>query len=394
MTTWIIHTFIRDYAQVDSPKVREDYGKLAGVVGILSNIFLFVIKCLAGLLFHSIAIMADAVNNLSDAGSSIVTLVGFHISGKPADAEHPYGHARMEYISGLVVSFIILLLGVQLVRSSIEKILHPEETIFSLVTVAILLVSIGVKLWQGMFNRTVGKTINSTALIATATDSLNDVFATGAVLLSTLLSTVVPINLDGYMGVVVAIFIIISGIRLVGDTINPLLGTMPDKELVDSIQRQIMSYDGVIGMHDLVVHNYGPERCFASVHVEVPASQDIMISHDIIDNIEREFADILHIHLVIHLDPVDVDDPETNHLREKVKELAKEISPEISTHDFRMVKGHTHTNLIFDVCVPPGFHIPDQDLCAQLTQKLREENPNYFTVITVDRSYISNTVEE
>ena len=394
MIKWILHTFVRNYDQVDDPKVRENYGKLAGIVGILSNIFLFLIKGLAGFLFNSIAIMADAVNNLSDAGSSIVTLVGFHISGKPADEEHPYGHARMEYISGLVVSFIILWLGVQLVGSSVDKILHPEAAVFSPLTIAILVISIGIKLWQGMFNRTVGKTIQSTALIATATDSLNDVFATTAVLASTLLSLVIPVNLDGYMGVVVAIFIIVSGIRLVGDTINPLLGTMPEDDLVKSIQRQILSYDGVIGMHDLVVHNYGPDRCFASVHVEVPSSQDIMVSHDIIDNIEREFADLLHIHMVIHLDPVDIDDPETNRLRKKVKDLAKEIDPAISTHDFRMVKGHTHTNLIFDVCVPPAFQMKDQELCARFTEKLREENPNYFTVITVDRSYISNTVEE
>ncbi len=387
MIQLIIRTFIKNYKDVENHHVREAYGKLAGVVGIISNIILFIIKFTVGILFKSISVTADAVNNLSDAGSSIITLIGFKLSGKPADAKHPYGHARMEYITGLAVSFIIILLGVQLIQTSFDKVLHPEESVFSYLTITVLIISILMKLWQGMFNKKVGKTIHSTALEATATDSINDVVATSAVLLSTIIAKWTGVNLDGYMGILVAVFILVSGVKMIGETINPLLGMAPDQEMVDQIYKKIMSYDTVLGIHDLVVHNYGPQRCFASVHVEVPASQDILISHDIIDNIERDFARDMDIHLVVHLDPIVTDDETTNLLKAQVKHIVKDISPDLSIHDFRAVVGVSHTNLIFDVCVPFSVKMSDAEITGLISRKVKEINPTYYTVIVVDRSY-------
>lgn len=387
MISWMIRHFIKDWENTSNSKVRERYGVLAGAVGIASNGFLFLIKFLTGLLLGSISIMADAVNNLSDAGSSVITLIGFKISGKPADNEHPYGHARMEYICGLIVSFIIVFLGLQLIGSSFDKILHPVTVEVNAVMLFVLVVSIGVKLWQGMFNRTLGKKIDSAALQATAADSLNDVYATSAVLISALIMRFTGLRLDGWMGLAVAIFITVSGFKLVMETVNPLLGMAPDQGMVQAIQNKIMSYDGVIGIHDLVIHNYGPERCFASVHAEVPAKQDILISHDIIDNIERDFCENMNIHLVIHLDPVVNDNEEINQLREMVLEIVKGISREISMHDFRVVFGTTHTNLVFDVAVPPEFQFSDQDLCKEITKQVKQHDQTLFTVITVDRNY-------
>lgn len=307
MIQFLIERFVPNWQNTQNSTVRERYGILAASVGILSNIFLFIIKILTGLIFNSIAITADAVNNLSDAGSSVITLLAFKIAGKPADPEHPYGHARMEYISGMAVSFIIILLGLQLIGSSFEKILHPETVTVSYLTYAVLIISILTKLWQGIFNRTVGKRIDSDALQATAADSLNDVFATSAVLISAIVYHFTSIPIDGWMGMAVAIFITISGIKLVIETGDPLLGQAPDPQLIREIGQRITSYDGVIGMHDLQVHSYGPGRTFASVHAEVPANVDILVSHDIIDNIEREVGAEMGINLVIHMDPVVTD---------------------------------------------------------------------------------------
>ena len=387
MIQLIVRTFVKNYKDVENHHVREAYGKLAGIVGIISNIILFIIKFTVGILFKSISVTADAVNNLSDAGSSIITLIGFKLSGKPADAKHPYGHARMEYITGLVVSFIIILLGVELTKTSFDKVLHPEESVFSYLTIFVLIISVLMKLWQGMFNKKVGKTIHSTAIEATAADSINDVVATSAVLLSTIIAKWTGIHLDGYMGVLVAVFILVSGVKMIGETINPLLGMAPDQEMVDHINQKIMSYDTVLGIHDLVVHNYGPQRCFASVHVEVPASQDILISHDIIDNIERDFAKDMDIHLVVHLDPIVTDDETTNLLKAQVKHIVKDISPDLSIHDFRAVIGVSHTNLIFDVCVPFSVKMSDAEITVMISRKVKEIDPTYYTVIVVDLSY-------
>lgn len=394
MTDFIIEKLIKNYGDTANPTVRESYGKLAGAVGIVSNLLLFAMKIAAGLLFGSIAVVADAVNNLSDAGSSVITLVGFKLSGKPADKKHPYGHARMEYITGMIVSFIIVFLGMQLISTSFQKVLHPQAETFSLLTVGVLILSIVIKLWQGLFNRKVGRRIKSEALQATAADSLNDVYATTAVLIGALVGRFTGWQLDGYLGLLVAAFIIVSGIRLIIDTANPLLGLAPDDELVETIHHTILSYDGVIGMHDLVIHNYGPDRCFASVHVEVPAKQDILVSHDIIDNIEHDFNHNFHIHLVIHLDPIVTDNEQINRLRSQVQEIAADISPEISMHDFRVVVGTTHTNLIFDVSVPLEFQLPDGELCHLISQRIKLIDPHYYTVITVDRDYMSTTTKE
>ena len=386
MIQFLIERFVPNWQNTQNSTVRERYGILAASVGILSNIFLFIIKILTGLIFNSIAITADAVNNLSDAGSSVITLLAFKIAGKPADPEHPYGHARMEYISGMAVSFIIILLGLQLIGSSFEKILHPETVTVSYLTYAVLIISILTKLWQGIFNRTVGKRIDSDALQATAADSLNDVFATSAVLISAIVYHFTSIPIDGWMGMAVAIFITISGIKLVIETGDPLLGQAPDPQLIREIGQRITSYDGVIGMHDLQVHSYGPGRTFASVHAEVPANVDILVSHDIIDNIEREVGAEMGINLVIHMDPVVTDNEEINRLKAEIDQIVKGIDTDLSMHDFRAVFGPTHTNLVFDVVVPPAFELTDSQIIQNISEKVKKLG-NYFCVITIDHNY-------
>ena len=386
MIEFLIRRFVPDWQQVQRTDVRERYGTLAAAVGILSNIFLCIIKGLIGLFSGSIAVTADAVNNLSDAGSSVITLLAFKIAGKPADEEHPYGHARMEYISGMAVSFIIILLGLELMGSSFEKILHPEEVGVSALTYLVLIVSIAVKLWQGMFNRSLGKRISSEALQATATDSLNDVFSTGAVLLSTLVYQFTAIPIDGWVGMLVAIFITVSGVKLIMETGSPLLGQAPDPQMVRELEEKITAYDGVIGIHDLQVHNYGPGRVFATVHAEVPANRDILVSHDIIDNIEREVGHEMNLNLVIHMDPVVTDDERLNQLQAQVQQIVAGIDSNLSMHDFRAVFGPTHTNLVFDVVVPPGFSLSDSELSRRIEQQVQTLG-SYFCVITVDHNY-------
>lgn len=386
MIEFLIRRFVPDWQQVQRTDVRERYGTLAAVVGILSNIFLCIIKGLIGLFSGSIAVTADAVNNLSDAGSSVITLLAFKIAGKPADEEHPYGHARMEYISGMAVSFIIILLGLELMGSSFEKILHPEEVGVSALTYLVLIVSIAVKLWQGMFNRSLGKRISSEALQATAADSLNDVFSTGAVLLSTLVYQFTAIPIDGWVGMLVAIFITVSGVKLIMETGSPLLGQAPDPQMVQELEEKITAYDGVIGIHDLQVHNYGPGRVFATVHAEVPANRDILVSHDIIDNIEREVGHEMNLNLVIHMDPVVTDDERLNQLHAQVQQIVVGIDSDLSMHDFRAVFGPTHTNLVFDVVVPPGFSLSDSELSRRIEQQVQTLG-SYFCVITVDHNY-------
>ena len=386
MIEFLIRRFVPDWQQVQRTDVRERYGTLAAAVGILSNIFLCIIKGLIGLFSGSIAVTADAVNNLSDAGSSVITLLAFKIAGKPADEEHPYGHARMEYISGMAVSFIIILLGLELMGSSFEKILHPEEVGVSALTYLVLIVSIAVKLWQGMFNRNLGKRISSEALQATAADSLNDVFSTGAVLLSTLVYQFTAIPIDGWVGMLVAIFITVSGVKLIMETGSPLLGQAPDPQMVRELEEKITAYDGVIGIHDLQVHNYGPGRVFATVHAEVPANRDILVSHDIIDNIEREVGHEMNLNLVIHMDPVVTDDERLNQLHAQVQQIVVGIDSDLSMHDFRAVFGPTHTNLVFDVVVPPGFSLSDSELSRRIEQQVQTLG-SYFCVITVDHNY-------
>lgn len=388
MTRLLIRMFIRNYNNTESNEVRQKYGKFSGTVGIYTNLLLFVIKIIAGTLSHSIAITADAVNNLSDFASSIITLLGFKMASKPADREHPYGHARFEYISGLIVSIMIFIVGFQFAQNSVNKILHPESTDFTLLSAGILVVSILLKLWQGSFYRTVSKIIHSDSLMASAADSRSDVISTSVVLAGALLTHFTGYNLDGYMGMAVAVLIMVTGYQLIRKTSNPLLGEAPSREFVDDIYNTIKQNDGIIGVHDLTVHNYGPGRCFASVHCEVPAEMDILVSHDMIDNIEREFLAKKGIHLVIHMDPIITDDERTNALKIQVHGMIAGISQEITMHDFRVVWGPTHANLVFDVCVPFEFPMSDDEITRTVRDGIHQINPTYYAVITVDHDYV------
>lgn len=392
MTEFLIRHFIKDSGQPGDPRVRGRYGLLSSLVGICCNAALFLCKFLIGTVSGSVSIMADSVNNLSDAGSSVVTLIGFRISGRPADEGHPFGHARAEYIGGLIVSFMILLLGVEFLRSSFLKILHPEPVTISALALFLLLLSVLLKVWMGLFNRRVGKRIDSAALLATAQDSFNDVITTSVVLLAAALAKFTGLQIDGYMGVAVALFILYSGLGLARETVSPLLGQAPDPGMVQALEKKITSYEEVLGVHDLVVHSYGPGNWYASVHAEVSAKEDILKSHDVIDNIEREVLAGMGVHLVIHLDPVVTDDPAINELREFVRGKLRAIDPALSMHDFRVVFGETHTNLIFDVVVPVGFRQSDHQLGEQIQRAVGELDPGYYyTVVTFDRSYTSAT---
>ena len=388
MTGFLLRLFIRDYKNTESEEVRQRYGKFSGAVGICTNLLLFALKMTVGLLFNSIAVTADAINNLSDSASSVVTLVGFKMAAKPADTDHPYGHARYEYISGLIVSIVIFIVGFQLAQQAVAKILHPANAEFSPVMLGILVISILLKLWQGAFYRKTGGAIHSSTLSAAAADSMNDVVATSAVLVGTVITRLTGFNLDGYMGLAVAALVLLTGYRLVKETSNPLLGEAPAKEFVDEVYRSILAYDGVLGIHDLNIHNYGPGRCFASVHCEVPAERNVLESHDIIDNIERDFLLKKGIHLVVHMDPIMTGDEKTNALREQVRQQLMEISPDISMHDFRVVWGPTHSNLVFDVCVSFEFPLSDEELTEEIGKRVRSIDEHYYPVITVDHDYV------
>ncbi len=385
MSDFIMRLLVKGYGITESLEVREKSGRAAGAVGIATNLLLFLIKFITGFFSHSLAIMADAINNLTDSGSSIIMLVGFKLAGKPADEEHPFGHARIEYLSGVIVSFIVLFLGLQLGMSSIEKIFHPEVTEYGWTALFVLVVSVLIKLWQCLFYRKVGRQIHSEALLATSEDSRNDVAATGVVLLGAVITRLSGWNLDGFLGLAVALFIVVSGVKLIMDTGNPLLGVAPEKALVREIYEKIMSYEGIIGIHDLTVHNYGIGQCFASVHCEVPAETDILLSHDVIDNIERDFLKEENIHLVIHLDPVVTSDGRTNALREQVRDRVKKKYPQVTIHDFRVVWGVTHSNIVFDVAAPYSLTDSDETIRRNLDEELRKLDESYRMVITIDR---------
>lgn len=385
MTDLILRIFVRDHKNTEDPAVRDKCGRVAGAVGIVTNFLLFLMKIIVGTVFHSVSVTADAVNNLTDSGSSVVTLIGFKMASKPADEKHPFGHARIEYLSGVIVSFIVIFLGFQLGMSSVEKILTPEENALTPVALVVLVISILAKLWQCLFYRKVGRMIKSESVEATSKDSRNDVIATSVVLLGAVITMLTGVNLDGYMGAAVALFIVFSGVQLTISTADPLLGQAPEGELVQTITEKMLSYPGIIGMHDLAVHNYGVGRCFASAHCEVDAKNDILVSHDLIDNIERDFSRDLGIHMVIHLDPVIVGDARTDALHCKVQSLVTALYPTVTIHDFRVIWGVTHSNIVFDAAVP--FAVKDSD--AVITQKLEVEiqklDPDYRTVVTIDR---------
>ena len=392
MTNLLIRWFVKDPSNIKNTKVRDSYGRLGSIVGIVVNLILFAGKFTVGTLVGSVAITADAVNNLSDAGSSIITLVSFKLSSIPADSEHPFGHARIEYLASMVVAILILFLGVELGRDSITAIFHPTTIGTSLPMILVLVCSILTKIWLYVFNKKIGNKIDSSVMIAAATDSLSDTLATSAVLFSAIFSPIFNFQLDGYMGVVVSVLIFISGIHIIRDTLDKLLGNAPSDELVDEIQAFIMSRDGVMGVHDLMVHSYGPGKCFASVHVEVPAKEDILKSHDIIDNIERDILRDKNINLVIHLDPVVTDDPIIERYRISVKQALVEIDKTLSMHDFRAVIGDTHNNFIFDVVVPHKCKLSDKEIQHSLKEKLVEDGKECYCVVTYDHSYTSNNL--
>lgn len=385
MVTLLSKLFIKDRTDTQNPSVRQSYGMLCGAVGIFLNLCLFTGKFIAGLISNSIAITADAFNNLSDAGSSIITLIGFRMAGQKPDPDHPFGHGRIEYISGLLVAVIILLMGLELLKSSFTKILHPDELSFSPVILIILIVSILVKCYMYLYNHSLGKRLGSSAMLATATDSLSDVLATSAVLISTLVAHFSGLSIDGWCGILVGLFICYSGFGAAKDTISPLLGQAPDPEFVQQVTDIVTAHKEVIGVHDLIVHNYGPGRILISLHAEVPADGNILTLHDVIDTIEHELRNTLNCHAVIHMDPVQVGDAETDRLRELTAQCLQAIDPTLSMHDFRIVSGPTHTNLIFDVVTPYDYAMSDKELTGLIQQKLQEKNPNYFTVIDVDK---------
>ncbi len=387
MTKLIFRLFLRD-RDAAAPGGRQAYGRVASAVGIACNLLLFLGKFLVGTVFGSIAITADAMNNLSDASSSVVSLIGFRLAAKPADEDHPYGHARYEYLAGLCVSVMILVIGVTLLRESVLKVLAPEPVGFSLLSIGVLAASIAVKLWLSVFNRTVGELIDSDTLRATAADSRNDVISTGAVLLSTVLCRATGLAvIDGVMGLAVAVFILYSGVQLVRDTLSPLLGETPDPELVRHIERTVLSYPGVLGVHDLMVHDYGPGHQFASLHVEFAAEADVLDAHDVIDTIERDLLRRDRLLVTIHYDPIVTADSAVADIRGYLTDVLQGIDPVLSLHDLRIVPGATHTNILFDLVLPAGYKGEASAVIARLRQAARIKNENYFCVIKVEQSY-------
>ena len=368
---------------------RTRVGSLAGLVCIVLNIILCAAKAAIGVASGSVSIVADALNNLSDASSNIVSVLGFKLASKPADPEHPYGHGRYEYLSGLVVAVLVLLIGVELVKSSFEKLLAPEPIEFSWALVLVLALSILVKLWMAGFNRSLGDRIGSETLIATAQDSKNDVIATAAVLASALIARYVGIELDAWVGLAVGAYIGWSGIELIKDTVDPLLGSAPDPKLVEHIRSKIMSYPGVLGTHDLMVHDYGPGRQFASAHVEMPAEDSPIASHDTLDNIEQAFKDEDGLIVTLHYDPIVTNDPAVVDMRNRIDAMAKEIDPRISIHDLRTVPGPTHTNVIFDCLRPEECELSARQLKDELGGRVEREYPKAVAKITVDEDYVS-----
>lgn len=384
MTNFLLRIFIKNRQNPDDPAVHSAVGKLAGITGIVCNALLFLGKLIVGLLVGSVAIVADAVNNLSDAASSVVTLLGFRLAQRPADKDHPYGHARYEYLSGLAVAALILLIGAELVESSVRKILHPEPMDCSAVTFTVLLCSIAVKLWMSGFFKALGKFIRSTTLQATSLDSRNDVIATSAVLLGCLVNRFFRLNIDGFVGLAVAVFILYSGINIAKDTISPLLGKQADDALLANISKLVLSHEKVLGIHDLLVHDYGPGQCFASVHAELNANQDSLTCHDIIDDIERDALNQLNVHLVIHFDPVMTDDDEWNEMHQTVAQIIQQLDSRLSMHDFRLLKDAGQMKLAFDLAVPYDMDIPYQELQQKIDEALLARGKRYPTVIRFD----------
>jgi len=387
MITLLEKKFIPDRDNIHSPKVRQKYGILCGGAGIFFNLLLFAFKFLAGLLSNSIAITADAFNNLSDAGSSIITLIGFKMAGQKPDSDHPFGHGRIEYISGFLVSIFILFMGFELVKTSVNKIFDPQPLDFSASVLIILILSILIKGYMAYYNRRIGKKLESVAMQATATDSLSDMVSTSVVLITTLISHYTPYSIDSYCGILVGLLILYAGYNAAKDTINPLMGTAPDKDFVQLVEDIVMSYDQVIGIHDIMVHNYGPGRLIISLHAEVSADGDLLALHDTIDLIEHRLHNELNCSAVIHMDPVCIHDEMTQKLKQLITDILAEIDPVLTMHDFRIVSGPTHTNLIFDVVTPFRYRYSDKVLIKLISEKVQAYDSTYFTVIDIDKNY-------
>lgn len=386
-SNFLVKRFVKDSENVSDIKVRGAYANLAGVVGIITNLILFIIKLSVGLLSNSVSILADAFNNLSDAASSIITIVGFKMANKPADAEHPFGHGRIEYITAMIVSFMVMLVGLQFVKTSFQKIINPTPVTFELLPFILLLVSIGFKFWLSKFNKSIGNKINSSTLKATATDAMGDVFTSTTVVISFLISKFTTLPIDGYIGIIVALAIVYSGFSLIKETLNPLLGEPPDPVLVSNITDMVMSYENITGIHDLIVHNYGPGRIMASIHAEIPSNIDIMEIHHIIDTAEREISKKLNIYLVIHMDPICVDTDEIIEARNMVQDVLSKYEEIKSFHDFRIVGDNDKKNLIFDIEVSPTCLSNESNsakLLSNIKNDIKEKSPEYKCVITVD----------
>ena len=388
MTNLLLKLFIKDYNNTSDNSVRQKYGFLSGIVGIIVNIILATIKLIIGITVNSISITADAVNNYSDAGSSAVTLIGFKIANRPADEEHPFGHGRYEYIAGLIVSFVVLIFGFDLMKTSVERIFNPVSLNFSIISVVALSVSILGKIWLAFFNKKLAKAINSPTMSAVATDCISDCAATAVTIVSLLLSHFTSINIDSYLGICVAVIIFIAGINIIKETLNPLIGQAIDKETANKIRGELMSYEGIIGMHDLIIHSYGTNNTFGSVHAEVPANCNILEIHDTIDTIEREIKRKFGIEISIHMDPLVTDDKFVDEMKEMTFHLLSEIDDNISFHDFRVVSGPIHTNFIFDVVMPHSMKYSESEFIKIISDKFTEKNENYFAVVTVDRSFV------
>ncbi|MBS6196530.1 MAG: cation transporter [Clostridiales bacterium] len=390
MTEFLVRKFVKNYEMTDDVQVRTAYGILSSMVGIFCNVLLFGVKLAIGILMHSIAVMADAFNNLSDAASSIISFVGVKMAEKPADEEHPFGHGRIEYIAALVVSFLVIQVGFTLFKSSFGKLKNPEELSFELIPFLILIVSVGVKLWMGLFNKKLGRRIDSKVMLATSADSMGDVVTTSATILSILVCRVTGVNIDAIAGLLVSLLVVWAGIGIAKDTLEPLIGQGADPELARKIREMVEGYPGINGTHDLIVHNYGPSRSMASIHAEVPRDTDIEVSHEIIDRIEREVSKELGIFLVIHMDPVEVRDERVLSVKNELEKVLRENDPEVTFHDFRMVWGEKQINLIFDVLVPFCYDGDAQkNLKKNIRSRMKEIDPRFECVITIDKSYIA-----
>lgn len=387
MTALLVKLFIKDSENYSDKKVRTSYGVLSSITGIVLNLILAGAKYAAGVISGSISITADAINNLSDAGSSIVSFFGVKISAKPPDKDHPYGHGRVEYISAFIVSFFVLFMGVELFKDSVDKIIHPEPVKFSFLSLAILVISILCKLWLGVFNKNLGKKINSAPMMAVMKDSFSDCLTTGVAAISIIVSAFSDINIDGYLGIVVAVFIFIAGFDILRETLGDILGRPPEAEFVEEITEKIMSYPHVCGVHDMIIHDYGPSCRFASVHAEVPSDEDIMELHDIIDGIERDIYNEYGMLTSIHMDPVVINDERINELRKMTQDAVERIDERLSIHDFRVVEGPSHTNLIFDTLLPSDMKCHDREICQKIEDEISKIDERFFCVITVDHAF-------